>query len=47
MTERVIREIVPVLYGVYDEYRLSWLPPDIIQFGRQLRMAMRPFLKAI
>lgn len=44
MTERVLCVMSALLYEVYDEYRLWWVPPDIIQFSRQLGIAIRPFL---
>ena len=39
-TERVVRVCAAVLYAAYDEYVLWYVPPDIINFARQLGMAM-------
>lgn len=39
-TERVICVCPSLLTPTYDEYRLWYVPPDIISFARELGMAM-------
>lgn len=45
--ERVIILIAALFYEVYEKDRLRWLPLGIIQFARQMRMALRPCIEAM
>lgn len=45
--ERLFRILVEMLYKAFDEYRMWWVPQDVIQFARQLWMAMSPYLGSI
>lgn len=39
-TERVVRVYAALLMEVFDEYRMSYVPHDIVAFVRELGMAM-------